>query len=122
MLIGTELIFVPGIIVGGNFTFDCGLERGISYFLETLVCIAPLSKLPTHIIFTGVTFDNFGASIDTIRFVNPNILKLFDSNLEVDIKVNNFLFCRSYPEDRLLWEGERWSFCVPQYFIITVYL
>lgn len=84
---GTELLFAPGAILGGDFTFDCGLERSIPYFLEALTCITPLSKLPTHIIFTGMTSDNFSASIDTIRSVNLNILKLFDSNLGIDIKV-----------------------------------
>lgn len=84
---GTELRFSPGVIVGGKFVFDCGLERSIPYFLEALTCILPLSKLSTHITLTGTTSDNFSASIDTIRSVNLSILRLFAPNLEADIKV-----------------------------------
>ena len=92
---GTELSFSPGAILGGSFTFDCGLERSIPYFLEALMCMLPLSKLPTRIVLTGITSDNYSASIDTIRSVNLSILKLFDSNLEVDVKVSiPFLFRR----------------------------
>jgi RNA 3'-terminal phosphate cyclase-like protein len=39
--IGTSLRYRPGIVTGGNgLVHECGIARGIGYFLEPLICVA----------------------------------------------------------------------------------
>jgi RNA 3'-terminal phosphate cyclase-like protein len=41
---GTRLRYTPGVLLGGVLEHDCGTARGISYFLEPLVCLALFAK------------------------------------------------------------------------------
>eukprot|EP01100_Stratorugosa_tubuloviscum_P012117 TRINITY_DN55_c3_g1_i1.p1 TRINITY_DN55_c3_g1~~TRINITY_DN55_c3_g1_i1.p1 ORF type:complete len:378 (-),score=186.31 TRINITY_DN55_c3_g1_i1:147-1214(-) len=67
---GTSVYFRPGVISGGtNLTHDCGTEKGIGYFIEALICIAPFCKKETSITLTGITNENSTISIDAFRTV-----------------------------------------------------
>ncbi len=60
---GTSLYFVPGLLIGGTFEFDCKLERSISYYLQVLFCIAPFGKKPLEVTLRGVTNDSDDLSV-----------------------------------------------------------
>lgn len=66
---GTSLYFVPGLLIGGTFEFDCKLQRSISYYLQVLFCIGPFGKKPLEVTFTGVTNDSDDLSV-TVYFNN----------------------------------------------------
>lgn len=63
---GTSLYFVPGLLIGGTFQFDCKLERSISYYLQVLFCIAPFGKKPLEVTFKGVTNDANDLSVNLL--------------------------------------------------------
>ena len=46
-----------GKITGGNISFDCGLERGMGYFIMGILPIVLFGNKPTTITFT-VRFDD----------------------------------------------------------------
>lgn len=75
------------MIVGGNFEFDCGVERSISYFLEPLIALAPFSKLPCNITMNGITNGYDEVSVDTLRTATLPHLKLFGIEEGVELKV-----------------------------------
>lgn len=52
---GTELRFFPGILTGGEYEHSCSELRGIGYFLEGIIALAPFGKEPLKIVFDGVT-------------------------------------------------------------------
>ncbi|KAH3758175.1 18S rRNA biogenesis protein [Pelomyxa schiedti] len=73
---GTSILFVPGILTGGKIEHDCGLSRGIGYFAEYLILLAPFMKEPLEARLTGMTNTNEDPSVDMIRHVSiPNLMK-----------------------------------------------
>lgn len=69
--IGTTVYYKPGVLTGGRIEHDCGLERGIGYFLEVILCLAPFCKKALKATFLGITnhSDNLDASADLFRTV-----------------------------------------------------
>ena len=60
---GTRVLYKPGKMVellsdrigfinGGKYTFNCGTERGIGYYLMGILPLALFGKIPTKIVFT----------------------------------------------------------------------
>ena len=60
---GTRVLYKPGSILklshnalgfinGGKYTFSCGTERGIGYYLMGILPLALFGKIPTKIVFT----------------------------------------------------------------------
>eukprot|EP00045_Choanoeca_perplexa_P005772 m.48384 g.48384 ORF g.48384 m.48384 type:complete len:360 (-) comp13285_c0_seq3:72-1151(-) len=85
---GTTVTFRPGTIVNGRkLRFDCGTSRGIGYFLEFLLCIAPFGKVPLHIYLSGITNDNQDPSVDIIRTVLLPVMKRFGVEDGLELKV-----------------------------------
>jgi len=85
---GTSLYFVPGLLIGGKFDFDCKLERSISYYLQVLFCVAPFGKQPLDVTFKGITNDSDDLTIDYLKYSSIPILKRFlgtDEGLELKI-------------------------------------
>lgn len=85
---GTSLYFVPGLLIGGTFEFDCKLERSISYYLQVLFCIGPFGKKPLDITFKGITNDSDDLSIDYLKYSSIPVIKRFigsDDGLELKI-------------------------------------
>ncbi|KAK0395834.1 hypothetical protein QR680_001456 [Steinernema hermaphroditum] len=91
---GTEVRFHPGSLVGGKFTFDCGTDRCISYFLEPLVMMAPFCKQPLHVKLLGVTNKRDELSVDAIRATWLPVFNKFvlnDEDLSIKINARGFL-------------------------------
>lgn len=62
--------FYAGMITnneGVEFTFDCGVNRSIGYFLQYLLLIAMFGKVSLNINLTGITNDNHDNSVDSIQ-------------------------------------------------------
>lgn len=54
VLAGTKLRYRPGVIIGGKgLEHDCGLHRGIGYFLEPLILLGLFSRAPISILLKG---------------------------------------------------------------------
>ena len=86
----TRISYTPGVLIGGRIDHDCGLDRGIGYFLEVLVAFAPFCKTPLEVTLRGVTNDPLDPSPDVMRHTTTPLLKQFfkgaDPN-EIEIKV-----------------------------------
>ncbi|PKI85843.1 hypothetical protein MVES1_000656 [Malassezia vespertilionis] len=74
---GTAVYYKPGIIFGGPVTHDCGTSRGIGYFLEWLVLLAPFAKQELALTLRGITTGTGDMGVDTIRTVTLPILAMF---------------------------------------------
>lgn len=59
--------FQPGLIHGGDLVLDCGTKRCISYYLETLLLLAPFCKVPLRAKLKGVTNAPGELSVDALR-------------------------------------------------------
>jgi len=83
---GTEITYKPGFLIGGTVVHDCGKARGIGYFLEALVCLAPFGKAPLNITLTGITNHPLDLSVDMFRTVTlPLLLRFGLEDLELKI-------------------------------------
>ncbi|WFD25714.1 hypothetical protein MNAN1_000680 [Malassezia nana] len=74
---GTSVYFQPGIIYGGPVSHDCPVSRGIGYFLEWIVVLAPLAKQELALTLRGVTQGLGDVGVDTVRTVTLPHLTLF---------------------------------------------
>lgn len=92
--LGTEIIFRPGSIHGGEVDFDCGLERGIGYFLEPIMVLAPFSKYAFRLTLEGITAGNdLEHSLDSLKNIGCRILSWFGATEGIDFKIH----CRGAP-------------------------
>ncbi len=73
--VGTSLYYVPGALTGGIVEHECSLERGIGYFLELVLYMAPFMKTAVELRLKGVTNDRDDPSV---------------SNSYIFIRVNDF--------------------------------
>jgi len=54
VLAGTKLKYRPGVIIGGKgLEHDCGVHRGIGYFLEPLILLGLFARAPISIRLKG---------------------------------------------------------------------
>lgn len=74
---GTSVLLKPGVIAGGKVVHDCSLTRGIGYWLEWMVVLAPFAKKELHLTLRGVTNMDGDLGVDTIRTVTLPHLSLF---------------------------------------------
>lgn len=72
---GTQLKYVPGQIIGGNVVHECPPTRSVTYFLEAVLMLAPLSKQRISLILKGVTNDQIDISVDTFKAVTLSVVK-----------------------------------------------
>lgn len=86
-LLGTEVIFRPGIVHGGEVEFECGTERGIVYFLEMILLVAPFCKLALRLTLHGVSSEELDQTIDSVKNINVPILRHFGVSEGVDFKI-----------------------------------
>lgn len=86
---GTSVYYRPGVIIGGKVEHDCGNERGIGYFLEALVCLAPFGKDTLDITLHGITNPNndLDVSVDIFKSVTIPMLNHFGINENIHLKV-----------------------------------
>lgn len=57
---GTSLFYRPGLLVGGELEHNCSLQRGITYYLDAVMALAPFCKKPVDITLRGVTNNTLG--------------------------------------------------------------
>ena len=60
---GTSLYYVPGALIGGIIEHQCSLQRGIGYFLELVLYMAPFMKTALELRLQGVTNDRDDPSV-----------------------------------------------------------
>ncbi len=72
---GTKLDFWPGQLIGGRVEHDCSLGRGLGYYLEFLMAVAPYCKHPVNATLKGATNCAQDASPELLRSSGLNILK-----------------------------------------------
>ncbi|XP_076765724.1 RNA terminal phosphate cyclase 1 [Xylocopa sonorina] len=86
---GTSLYYSPGLLNGGELEHDCNVQRGIGYYLEAVLILAPFCKKPVDIKLKGVTNNTLDPSVDRIKACAVPILKRFLSgDNEVVFTVN----------------------------------
>lgn len=106
---GTTLLYRPGLITGSapgsgatggviKHELPVGCERGISYFLIPLCLLAPFSKAPVNVVFTGPgvitsATPSGDMSVDSVRTA---ILPLY-ANFGVSTKLEIRIARRSNP-------------------------
>ena len=86
---GTSFTYSPGLLIGGKIDHDCSLERGIGYYLEPLIAIAPFCKNPLNVTLRGITNNNIDPSPDLLKqSALPVLLKfiLVDEGLEIKVE------------------------------------
>ncbi|WVZ61135.1 hypothetical protein U9M48_011054 [Paspalum notatum var. saurae] len=88
---GTKLRYRPGVIIGGKgLEHDCGVHRGIGYFLEPLILLGLFAKSPIAIRLKGITNDTKDPSVDTFRMTTLHMLKHFGVPLEgLELKIDS---------------------------------
>lgn len=74
---GTTLTYRPGLLVGSveKLSHDCHISRGISYYLQPILLLAPFCKHAVHLSLTGATHHEADASIDTVSDVTIPLVR-----------------------------------------------
>ena len=68
-IIGTSLYYNPGLLQGGKIEHDCNKQRGIGYYLEVVIMLAPFAKMPVNITLKGVTIAPDDPSVSLILYI-----------------------------------------------------
>ena len=85
---GTTLTYNPGLLIGGKVEHDCDPARGIGYYLEPLLQIAPFCKNPLNVVLRGITNNDIDPSPDLLKqSALPVLLKFVLVDEGLDIKV-----------------------------------
>ncbi|CAK9795461.1 Probable RNA 3'-terminal phosphate cyclase-like protein [Anthophora quadrimaculata] len=74
---GTSLYYSPGLLYGGELEHDCSLQRGIGYYLEGIMILAPFCKNAVDVKLRGITNNTKDPSVDRIKTAAVPILKKF---------------------------------------------
>jgi len=85
---GTQLTYQPGVLLGGRVEHQCSNARGVGYWLEPILALAPFCKNPLHLILTGVTNNQVDPSPDYIKASCLPVLRKFlldDTGLELNV-------------------------------------
>ena len=73
----------------GKIDHDCSLERGIGYYLEALVAVAPFCKNPLNVTLRGITNNEIDPSPDLLKRSVLPVLKRFiliDEGLDIRVE------------------------------------
>eukprot|EP00928_Gymnodinium_smaydae_P014022 TRINITY_DN15084_c0_g1_i1.p1 TRINITY_DN15084_c0_g1~~TRINITY_DN15084_c0_g1_i1.p1 ORF type:complete len:378 (-),score=59.39 TRINITY_DN15084_c0_g1_i1:71-1204(-) len=84
---GTTLRYRPGQIIGGELVHTCPSSRGLTYFLEGLLLLAPFAKQPLSIRLKGVTNGGPDPSCDLFRTATLPLLAKFGLSEQLVFKV-----------------------------------
>ncbi|XP_043580488.1 RNA 3'-terminal phosphate cyclase-like protein [Bombus pyrosoma] len=74
---GTNLYYNPGLLYGGELEHDCSVQRGIGYYLEGIMILAPFCKKAVDIKLKGITNNTIDPSVDRLKVCAVPILKRF---------------------------------------------
>ncbi|VAI39568.1 unnamed protein product [Triticum turgidum subsp. durum] len=88
---GTKVGYKPGVVIGGkDLEHDCGVHRGIGYFIEPLLLLGLFARSPLSVRLKGITNDTKDPSVDTFRMVTLHMLKHFGVPLEgLELKIES---------------------------------
>eukprot|EP00040_Diaphanoeca_grandis_P015053 m.76598 g.76598 ORF g.76598 m.76598 type:complete len:362 (+) comp24918_c0_seq1:207-1292(+) len=84
---GTTVSYRPGMIMGGKISHPCPPSKGIGYFLEAMIMLAPFAKKPLQLTLTGITNNEEDPSVDVIRTVTLPMLHQFGLEGDVELKI-----------------------------------
>lgn len=73
----TELVFHPGMILGGVFSHEVPTTRCVTYVAEAAALLMPFAKYDSKITLVGATQSEEDISVDTLRTVTTRWLQLF---------------------------------------------
>eukprot|EP00934_Nitzschia_sp_Nitz4_P004308 Nitzschia sp. Nitz4//scaffold5_size260463//43135//44283//NITZ4_000948-RA/size260463-processed-gene-0.54-mRNA-1//1//CDS//3329555238//4298//frame0 len=73
---GTQLRFLPGVLLGGDFEHQCPDSRSIGWFLEGILPLSPFGKEPLSIVFKGIT-DGCCEKDPSADYFKASVLPLF---------------------------------------------
>ena len=65
---GTSVSVTPGLLIGGKLEHNCSTERGLGYYLEALLYLAPFTKEPLDVTLIGVTAGLIDPSVSVLLF------------------------------------------------------
>lgn len=74
---GTSMYYSPGLLNGGEIEHDCSVQRGIGYYLEAIMILAPFCKTCVDLKLRGVTNNTIDPTVDRIQTAAIPILKKF---------------------------------------------
>ncbi len=63
----TELVFVPGVAVGGDYTFSIGTAGSTTLVLQTILLPLALAKAPSRIVLEGGTHNPYAPPFDFLE-------------------------------------------------------
>ena len=69
------MYYAPGALTGGVLEHDCSLQRGIGYYLELVLYMAPFMKTPLELRLKGVTNDRDDPSVIFFNFLAKKTLQ-----------------------------------------------
>lgn len=73
---GTTLTYRPGLLIGGDrIVHECHPSRGIAYYLEPLLMLAPFCKYAINISLRGPTHGESDICVDTLAAVSIPLLR-----------------------------------------------
>lgn len=85
---GTVVEYVPGFVNNGiGIRHECATSRGIGYYLEGLIALAPFGKQPLAVTLVGVTNNELDISPDTMRTVTLPLLANFGLDEGLELKI-----------------------------------
>eukprot|EP01001_Neometanema_parovale_P006638 NODE_2987_length_1301_cov_116.439728_g2836_i0.p1 GENE.NODE_2987_length_1301_cov_116.439728_g2836_i0~~NODE_2987_length_1301_cov_116.439728_g2836_i0.p1 ORF type:complete len:395 (-),score=68.74 NODE_2987_length_1301_cov_116.439728_g2836_i0:116-1237(-) len=84
---GTVVRYRPGVLIGGKFSHECNPARGIGYYLEALVMLAPFCKTPIEAKLMGVTNKDGDIGVDAFRTITIPLLAKF--GVEASLRVQS---------------------------------
>lgn len=85
---GTVLRYTPGQIIGGDgLVHNCPTSRGMAYFLEGLLFLAPFAKRALSIRLRGITNGGPDITCDTLRTATLPLLAKFGLNEGLIFKI-----------------------------------
>ncbi|XP_037072764.1 RNA 3'-terminal phosphate cyclase-like protein [Pollicipes pollicipes] len=86
---GTSVTYVPGLLAGGQLEHHCSKKRGVGYYLEPVLMLAPFCKKPLHLTLHGVTNSEVDPSVDQLKHSCLPVLRCYlllaDEQLQLKI-------------------------------------
>ncbi|KAK2964562.1 putative RNA 3'-terminal phosphate cyclase [Blattamonas nauphoetae] len=88
---GTTVRFSPGTLSGGEVEFECPTSRGVGYYLEVLIALAPFSKERLELTLWGATHvpteQGGDPSVDALKDCGLPLLNQFGVIADLDLQI-----------------------------------
>lgn len=88
-----EVVFSPGVLTGGEFSFDVGTAGNVSLVLQTCLMPAAMSKSPVRMTVRGGTDTRWAPPIDFMRLVHAPVVRRMGVSCDIELLARGF-----YPE------------------------